>query len=69
MVVNYDNGWMKFRGYNMDSKGEYEYIMWRNIDKNGKYFYQITRGEQPQKDDGGYYNRFELAKLKGLFND
>jgi len=64
--IEWDNHWMKLQGFNMNSKGEYQYILWQNIDQNGKYFYQITTGQQPQKDDGGYYNKFALLRLKGL---
>ncbi len=66
MAVDYSNTWMKLQGYNMNRQGDYEYILWRNIDADGKYYYQITKGQIPSKDDGGYYDKSALLKLKGI---
>lgn len=59
MSINYDNYWMKESRHG-------DYIVWRNRDEKGAFIYQATKGEQPNKNDGGYYNKGELLKLKGI---
>jgi hypothetical protein len=63
--IDKDNGWMKLKGFNM-TNGIYQYILWRNIDKDGKYYYQITTDYQPPKTEAGYYDRATLLKLKNI---
>ena len=59
MGIDWENYWMK-----ESQRGGY--IIWRNIDKEGKFIYQATKGEMPLKDDGGYYSKLSLLKLKGI---
>jgi hypothetical protein len=43
-----------------------EYTIWKKLDIEGKPFFNITKGEEPNIEAGGYYNLESLLKLKGL---
>lgn len=48
-------------------KTEFGYNFWRGVNKDGKYYYNVTPQEHP-KPNGGYMNAEYICKIKGVPN-